>query len=56
MEKFETLSEDAMSGDAESQDENQSPPGVSPQNEVKFMPTDAVDNSFLKTPDANVLL
>ena len=49
MEKPETLREDALSGDAESQDENQSPPGVSPQNEVKFMPTDAKNNSFLKT-------
>ena len=49
MEKLETLREDTMSGDAESQDENQSPPGVSPQNQVKFMPTDAKDNSFLKT-------
>ena len=49
MEKLETLREDAMSGDAESQDENLSLPGVSPQNEVKFMPTDTKDNSFLKT-------
>ena len=49
MEKLETLREDAMSEDAESQDENLSLPGVSPQNEVKFMLTDAKDNSFLKT-------
>ena len=49
MEKLETLREDAMSGDAESQDENQSLAGVSPRNEVKFMSTDAKDNSFLKT-------
>ena len=49
MEKLETLCEDVMSGDAESQDENKSPTGVSPQNEIKFMSTDAKDNSFLKT-------
>ena len=49
MEKLETLCDDAMSGDAESQDENLSLPGVSPQKEVIFMPTDAEDNSFLKT-------
>ena len=44
-EKLETLSEDAMSADAE----NQSHTGVSPQNEVKFMSRGAKDNSFLKT-------
>ena len=49
IEKLETLREDAMSGDTESQGENQSPPGVSPQHEDKFIPTDAKDNSFLKT-------
>ena len=48
MEELETLQEDAMSQDAESQDETQSFPGVSPQNEGKSISADATDRSFPK--------
>ena len=48
MEELETLQEDAVSQDAESQDETQSLTGVSPQNEAKSISADAKNSSIPK--------